>query len=746
MAEVFDGTSLFQTASTRLSNKMAGDAQVLRVNRVDSPEFKMNKGYKSDCPFEVDVIVTVNRMVGQIEVLEVPRTITQIKPKQDTFLRKSVPTFSYYYYSEMITGKYGDDEYLSMVQFDVPKEMPEGHKITWEKAILRIPKRDRAFVDMSLHAIDTTWHDNNVTWKTHPEVGAKVVDGYTVPGELDYVCFDLTEYYRDVVMEGKKDFGFYIISNKDKVSMTTTESDKPPLLTIEYKDFTLMNLLDTCDFEGWMAPLYNSDSPEFEVSTYGANIPNDSPVFEVLLDKGPDKGFELMLHPHSDFAFSFSVANDGSEETEFEMLLNKGPNRTFELNLRQVSQSEFDYGMYQIKKAFQDFDYGMYQIKAFDKEVEAMYGYASDCEFEVDLIAIKDKKFELNLWFMSESEFDSDAIIFYPIDHEFDAVISKDTMDFEYSVTGWSEVEFEYNMVHGGESECEFEMVLFKQEEELHPFEYKLATTSYQDIEGMTGYKSESSFDMNLLKRIELDKSFESKLGVISDHEFDGGIYITRPSDNQFELILSKDTLPFEMVLNKSGETTSEYEANLLVFKEVEFDYGFMYMSQKDLECVLNFESISEIDFAYMKGYKSEIGFEATIAVYREQEFESLIVTPLDKPFEMNLRQRSEVDFETRLLQLKEKEFELNLYFKREAKFELDLAFMSEQTFDTKIGDQQAIAFESLLGNFMDKTFNMEMGHQSLSPEFEGTRHPASYIDFEMLLESNHFEGYGFIM
>lgn len=743
---VFDGTGLFQTASTRLSNTMAGDAQVLRVNRVDSPELEMKRGYKSESPFEVDVIVTVNRMQGQIEVLEVPRTITPIKPKQDTFLRQSVPTFSYYYYSEMITGKYGNDEYLSMIQFDVPKEVPAGHKITWEKAILRIPKRDRAYVDMSLHAIDTTWHDNNVTWKTHPEVGAKITDGYTVPGELDYVCFDLTEYYRGVVMEGKPDNGFYIISNKDKVSMNTSESDKPPLLTIEYKDFTLMNLLDTCDFEGWMAPLYNADSPEFEVSTYGANIPNDSPVFELLLDKGPDKGFELMLHPHSDISFSFGIANDGAEETDFEMLLDKGPNRTFELDLRQVSQCEFDYGMYQIKKAFHDFDYGMYQIKSSDKPVEAMYGYASDAEFEVDIIAIKDKSFELNLWFMSEMDFESDAIIFYPIDHEFEATISKDTMNFEYQVVGWSESEFEYNLVMGGETEADFEMVLFKHEEHFQPFQYKLATTSYQDIEGMTGYKSDSAFDANLIKRVPSDKTFESKLGVIGDHEFSGNIYITKGTDVEFEVLISKEYHDFTMVLNKPGESTSEYETNLLVFKEAEFDYGFMYMSQKDFETVLNFDSISEIDFAYMKGYKSEIGFEASIAVYKEHEFESLIVTPLDKPFEVNLRQRSEVDFETRLLQLKEREFELNLYFKREAKFELDLAFMQEHVFEAKIGDQQSISFESLIGNFMDKTFSMDLGHQSLSPEFEGTRHPATYQEFECLLESNHFEGYGFIM
>lgn len=722
MAEVFDGTGLFQSA--HIANTMAGDAQVLRVNRTESPEFSMHNGFKSESLFEASVTLTVNQMYGKIEVLEVPRTIKEIKPEQDTFLRQSVPTFSYYYYSELLTGTQPNDEFLALMQFNVPKNIEMDHRITWEKAILKIPKRDRAFVDMSLYRIEQEWHDNNVTWKTNPPMGEKIVDSYMIPGDLDNVYFDLSEYFGEVVMNGAEDFGFYIKSNKGKVSMNASESNQPPILTVEYKDFTLMNLLDTVDFQSWVAFLYNNDSPEFEVSTYGANIPNNSPEFEMLLDKGPDKGFELFLHPHMDFEFGFGVSNEGATEYEFEYMISK-VNHAFNMNLHQRSEKSFDYGMYQIKTVYQDFDYGMYQIRTSFREFEQMQGYSSESEFDMNLIIQKKPEipFESDVTLYTfnykgfdaivtkqfkDIEFDSEAIIFHPIYNEFEAVLTKDIMEFEYSVVSISDCVFEYSMERGGETS--------------------------------------SDFDMNLLLIKESDSPFQSMLGVTLDYEFEYSLEKSGSTENEFEMLLTKETSTIEFVLNKPGSSETVYDMDLLALKETEFDYSFVFYEDKNFECVLNYEAISEIDFFYMKGYASESDFDVSIAVYKETEFEAKVVYPLDKQFEMNLRQRSEKDFELDLLQVKEQTFELDLYFQREAKFELDLAFMSECGFEAKLGDQQMMSFESLLGNFIDKTFSMDIGHQSLSPEFEADRHPASYCNFEMLLEHNNFFGYAYEM
>lgn len=188
----------------------------------------------------LDSIIEVrphNQMYGKFELLEAPKIEVGLEPIADatTRSRSDLQTINYGDTRSMLTGKSQEEEFKSFIQFSsFTESIPDLKYLEGVKLRLYYINFP-AGSNIELHQPNTLWREMGVTYANQPFSIELLSSQYTNNLKERYIEFDLLEValkWQDFSLDN---LGFIVTtSSNEAISFFTRESDKSPLLIVNY--------------------------------------------------------------------------------------------------------------------------------------------------------------------------------------------------------------------------------------------------------------------------------------------------------------------------------------------------------------------------------------------------------------------------------------------------------------------------------------------------------------------------------
>ncbi|WP_019639011.1 DNRLRE domain-containing protein [Paenibacillus fonticola] len=178
-----------------------------------------------------------NQMYGKFELLEAPRVTVNLPPIADatTRSRSDLQTINYGDAKSMLTGRSSEELFNSFIQFaNFEASIPDLKYL--ESAKLRLYYINFPInSNLELHQPDTVWREMGITHANQPYSVELLKNQYVINTKERYIEFDVLDVALKWQEKSLDNFGFIIKTSDDRtLSFSTRESDKPPLLIIEY--------------------------------------------------------------------------------------------------------------------------------------------------------------------------------------------------------------------------------------------------------------------------------------------------------------------------------------------------------------------------------------------------------------------------------------------------------------------------------------------------------------------------------
>ncbi|WP_062408631.1 DNRLRE domain-containing protein [Paenibacillus naphthalenovorans] len=182
-----------------------------------------------------------NKMTGRTEIVQPPKTIAQLYPVKDAFVREGVKTLNYGIEQTMLVGynRNLNERYRSFLEFDL-SQLPEN--ITIEKAELKVFNLNKESVNhqVGLFSAASTWTEQGVTWNSQPAI-QNILDSKNINETEGYISFEVTNKVSNWCDGTEVNYGFILKSLNESIQQYgqfyTRESQiNKPILEITYRE------------------------------------------------------------------------------------------------------------------------------------------------------------------------------------------------------------------------------------------------------------------------------------------------------------------------------------------------------------------------------------------------------------------------------------------------------------------------------------------------------------------------------
>ena len=179
--------------------------------------------------------------------------VASIETSGDTYIDSQYPTSSFGNSRELTVALVVPDQAHvffkdTLINFDIYGKVPPGAEVTSAKLILTVKSPTARSLGVEVRPLTKPFTESSATWNSHNHKFGDLITRVFVSssqGQGSKVEFDVTNYIKDLVREGKTFFGFYLTGYEpsDEVRFFSSEGapdrSSKPILSVSFRNPTI---------------------------------------------------------------------------------------------------------------------------------------------------------------------------------------------------------------------------------------------------------------------------------------------------------------------------------------------------------------------------------------------------------------------------------------------------------------------------------------------------------------------------